>query len=133
MTKVRPVVLNSTSCGTIATEVAVQVGIIASIVFFALIEYYRYFHVNLSLLVGVSLGGPRTEQVIRRGLHRTFLLLVTSHCVRFVAPTSCLLELPVPSSSWVPLPAAGRVEVCARPRPLRRPRCLVNGVLPSFA
>ena len=38
-------------------------------------------------------------------------------------------RLSVPSSILVPLPAVGKVRVCASPRPLRRSHCLSNGVL----
>ena len=44
---------------------------------------------------------------------------------------SCLLgKTTVPLGTFAPIPAVGQVELCARPHPLRRSRCLANGVLP---
>ena len=72
----------STSSGTIAIKVAVQIGTFAAIAF-ALQSVICC--ASLAARGYLPHGGPRARQDIRRGLHNSRLLKVTSHSVSSVA------------------------------------------------
>ena len=128
VTKERLFVLHSTSSDTIAIEVvALPIGIIASIDF----RSHRVLTVGLSLLVGISLSPSRWAQSSASHSKWTprdpplwdYLSVCPVRGPYNVSPGGA-----VPSSTWVPLPAVGEVEVCSGPRSLLS-RCLANGVL----
>ena len=76
---------------------------------------------GISLSVGPELGSSFDVDSTRPSL--TF-----SHVVSSPRPLQRISLRPsVPSSMFAPLPAVGKVGLCATPYPLRRSRCLANG------
>ena len=88
----------STSGGTIAIKVAVQIGTVAAIAFALQ---------SVICCAYLPHGGPRARQDIQRGLHNSRLLVVTSHFVSSVAFHRLSSRPSVPSSTRVPLTTVG--------------------------